>query len=292
MTTALPASVRTRDGLALVTRHWPLPADRASQGVALIVHGLGEHAGRYDHVAAALNAQGWAAVGYDHRGHGRSPGPRGIIQQEDDLLHDLAAVMDATRAAYPGQRLLLLGHSLGGAIAGRFVAAQAQPAESLDAAPWARPVDALALSSPALAIPISPIQKALLYSVGRLTPRVAVGNGLKPEWVCHNPATVAAYIADPLVHDRICGLLTTFILHAGETVLERATRWTTPTLIMWGGEDRCVDPNGSARFARTAPHPLVHGHAWPALSHEIFNEVEQAEVLGVLTDWLGGVFAG
>jgi alpha-beta hydrolase superfamily lysophospholipase len=286
---AFPATVRTRDGLDLVTQHWPLAAGNLHKGVAVIVHGLGEHGQRYAHVAAYLNEQGWAAVSYDHRGHGRSPGKRGVLNQDDDLLHDLAAVVDATRKAYPGQRLLLVGHSLGGAIAGRFVSAQATPKENAD---WARPVDALVLSSPALEVPISAIQKGLLATVGKLTPDVQVGNGLKPDWVCNNPATVAAYIADPLVHDRITGRLTGFILAAGENVLQRAPHWTVPTLIMWGGMDRCVKPSGSVAFATSAPATLVSSQPFPQLSHEIFNEAEQAQVLQVMGDWLGRVFGG
>lgn len=286
---AFPASVRTRDGLDLVTQHWPLAAGQLSHGVAVIVHGLGEHCLRYAHVAAYLNEHGWAAVGYDHRGHGRSPGKRGGLAQGDDFLHDLARVVDATRAAYPGQRLIIVGHSLGGAIAGRFVSALAQPTE---AAPWSRPVDGLVLSSPALDVPISAVQRGLLATIGKLTPDVPVGNGLKPEWVCNNPATVKAYMADPLVHDRITGRLTMFILAAGENVRQRAPKWTVPTLIMWGGQDRCVKPEGSVAFATTAPKALVSSQPFPTLSHEIFNEVEQAEVLQVMGNWLSRVFGG
>ena len=283
---SLPSTVRTRDGLSLHTRHWPVAAGVTPQGVALIVHGLGEHAARYDHVAAALNAIGWAAVSYDHRGHGRSEGARGKLAHDDDLLHDLGTMVDATRAAYPGQRLLMIGHSMGGAVAGRFVAAQAKPAETAEAAAWARPVDALVLSSPALALPMSALQKLLLATVGQLTPDVAVPNGLKPEWVCHNPETVRAYLADPLVHDRITGRLTRWMKAAGETARARAATWTVPTLLMWGGEDRCVDPQGSVAFAAQAPQALLTAHPWPRLSHEIFNEREQAEVLSVMCDWV------
>ncbi len=289
MSTPFPSTVTTRDGLRLVTQHWPLPTGQTPRGVAVIVHGLGEHIGRYAHVAAHLNAQGWAAVGDDHRGHGRSPGKRGVLTHNDDYLHDLAAVVDAARAAYPGLPLLLVGHSLGGAIAGRFVAAQALPPE---AAPWARPVDALVLSSPALAVGMSAVQKALLATFGSLTPDLPVSNGLKAEWVCHNPDTVAAYKTDPLVHDRVSGRLTRFILDAGETVRARAKNWSTPTLIIWGGQDRCVDPAGSQAFADAAPKAWVSAQAFPTLSHEIFNEREQASVLQTVSHWLGRVFAG
>lgn len=292
MLVAFPTTARTRDGLDLVIRHWALAGARPAACVAVIVHGLGEHSGRYEHVAHSLNQQGWAVVGYDHRGHGRSPGKQGALRRSDDLLHDLAAVIDATRTAYPDRPLLLVGHSLGGAIAGRFVAALAKPTEGAGSAPWSRPVTALVLSSPALSIPISPVQKALLATVGQLTPNVAVSNGLKAEWICHNPATVAAYEADPLVHDRVTGRLSAWLLAAGETVRQRAPGWTTPTLIMWGGEDRCVLPQGSADFAAAAPTGLVTSHPWPQLSHEIFNEAEHVQVLGAMSDWLKRVFGG
>jgi alpha-beta hydrolase superfamily lysophospholipase len=284
-----PAMVRTRDGLDLVTHHWPLAAGQPPRGVAVIVHGLGEHGLRYAHVATYLNQQGLAAIGFDHRGHGSSPGKRGGLNADDDFLHDLASVVDAARAAYPALRLLVVGHSLGGVIAGRFVSALATPKET---APWSRPVDALVLSSPALDVPISALQKGLLATVGKLTPDVPVGNGLKPQWVCNNPATVQAYMADPLVHDRITGRLTMFIIAAGENVRARAPQWTVPTLIMWGGQDRCVKPEGSAAFAATAPKALVSSQPFPTLSHEIFNEVEQGDVLKVMGDWLGRVFGG
>lgn len=284
-----PDSVTTRDGLSLAARSWPLATDQPARGVAVLVHGLGEHVGRYAHVATALNAQGWHVFGCDHRGHGRSPGPRGALQADDDFLHDTAAVVDAARAACPGLPLLMVGHSLGGAIAARFVAAQVSPPEG---ARWARPVEALVLSSPALQIPISAVQKGLLATVGKLTPDVAVGNGLKPEWICHNPATVAAYQADPLVHDRVTGRLTRFLLDAGETVLARAPQWSVPTLITWGGEDRCVRPGGSAAFAAAAPAAQVTAVPWPRLSHEVFNEREQDQVLAAVTGWLDGVFKG
>ncbi len=285
----LPTSVRTRDGTELVTRHWPLAPDQTRLGVALIVHGLGEHCERYDHVARYLNGLGWAVVSFDHRGHGRSPGARGRLKYDDDLLFDLACVIDATRAAYPGDRLVLIGHSMGGAVAGRFVAALAKPHEQCR---WSRPVNGLVLSSPALDIPISAFQRTLLATVGRLTPDVAVPNGLKPEWVCNNPATVTDYIADPLVHDRISGRLTRFMLAAGQNVRERAPHWTVPTLIMWGGQDRLVKPQGSAAFAAAAPRTLVNARPFNTLSHEIFNEVERQEVLNVMGDWLQQVFGG
>lgn len=281
--TSLPDTATTRDGLSLALSHWPVEAGQPLQGVACLVHGLGEHAGRYAHVARYLNQLGWAVVAYDHRGHGRSAGPRGGLAQDDDLLHDLATVIDTLRRTYPSERLLVLGHSMGGAVVSRFVSAWAKPTE--DAA-WRRPVDLCVLSSPALDIGLNAVQKGLLNSLGRVTPDLAVGNGLKPEWVSNDPAVVKRYVDDPLVHDRITGRLTRFMLEGGETVHARAASWTVPTLLLYAGSDRCVRPAGSERFSAAAPEDVVATQAYPHMAHEIFNEPDQAVVLKALGDWL------
>lgn len=276
-----PATVKTRDGLNLVTAHWH--TTQPFKGVVCLVHGLGEHARRYAHVARMFNQAGWAVVSYDHRGHGQSPGPRGALHADDDLLHDLAHVIDTTRRAYPQQRLLLLGHSLGGLVVSRFVAALASPPEN---APWQRPVDLCALSSPALDLGMSKLQKGLLASVGRLTPDVAVGNGLKPEWVCSDASVVKDYVDDPLVHDRITGRLTRFMVDSVAMVHRRAPYWTVPTLLQYAGADRCIRPAGSERFAGAVPSSLLTTIVYPGMSHEIFNEPDKARVLGDLQAWL------
>ena len=266
------------DGLALHWREWPCPDARGS---VLIVHGLGEHCGRYAHVAAQLNAWGWRVVAYDQRGHGRSEGARGRIAGDDALLRDLAQVIDGARRAHPGP-FVLLGHSMGGLIAARFVAEGLQPRP----APWHRSIDALVLSSPALDLGMGAAQKALLALLGPLAPNLAVGNGLKPEWLSRDAAVVQAYRDDPRVHDRITPRLAQFIVDAGTLVQQRAAQWTVPTLLLYAGADRCVAPAGSATFAAAVPDGLVTAREWPTLFHEIFNEPERDEVLSVMVDWL------
>jgi len=268
----------TDDGLPLHLRHWP--ASEPARGQVLIVHGLGEHIERYAHVAAALNAAGWDVHGWDHRGHGKSGGKRGDIADYDALLRDTAHVIDAVRR--PDARFVLLGHSMGGAIAARFAA------EALASTPaaWSRPLDGLVLSSPALDAGLSGGQKLALALAENLAPGLAVGNGLKPAWISRDPAVVSAYENDPLVHDRITARLTRFIVDAGERAIADAPRWAVPTLLMWGGADRCVAPRGSEAFAAAAPPEALATRPWPELYHEIFNEPEKAEVLAVLTEWL------
>lgn len=272
-------ALRSSDGLALQGQAWPL-AGRPVHGSVLVVHGLGEHVGRHAALAARLNAWGWQVAGYDLRGHGQSEGPRGGLADADAMLRDLALAIDAVRAAWPGP-LVLLGHSMGGVIAARFVAGALNGAP-----PWQREVDALVLSSPALDPGMNAGQKLLLALLGNLAPRLAVGNGLRPEWISRDPAVVAAYVADPLVHDRVTPRLVRFIVDGGAFVRAVAPRWNLPTLLLWAGNDRCVAPAGSAAFAAAAPPGVLHSQVFPGLAHEIFNEPEKDEVFAALGAWL------
>jgi len=272
-------TLTTPDGLALHLQRWPVMAP--ARGTVLIVHGLGEHMGRYAPMAAQLNGWGWQVVGFDQRGHGRSEGPKGALAASDDLLRDLALVIDAVQAD-PGGPLVLLGHSMGGLVAARFVAEGLSP----QPAAWYRKLDALVLSSPALDPGMNAVQKLLLALLGGLTPDLAVSNGLKPEWISRDQAVVRAYVADPLVHGRITPRLTRFIVDGGTLVLERAPQWKLPTLLLYAGSDRCVAPAGSAAFAASVPKAVVTSREFAGLYHEIFNEPEKADAFDALGAWL------
>jgi alpha-beta hydrolase superfamily lysophospholipase len=270
----------TDDGLPLHLRDWA--CNGTPQGTVLIVHGLGEHIGRYAALAADLNRAGWFVTGYDQRGHGASGGPRGSIPRADSLLVDLARIVDSVREQGRPGPLVLLGHSMGGLVAARFVA------EALMDAPaaWSRGVDALVLSSPALQVDMNAGQKLLLAAAGKFAPTLAVGNGLQPEWISRDADVVRAYEQDPLVHNRVTPRLVRFMLDGGEAVRATAARWRTPTLLLWAGADRCVAPAGSAAFAAAAPRDVVSSQAYPAMYHEVFNEPERAQVVARLTGWL------
>ena len=193
------------------------------------------------------------------------------------LLDDLADLVDATRARMPaGQPLVLLGHSMGGLVASRFVSLKI------------RPVDALVLSSPALDAGLGAVQKLLLATLPRIAPNLRVGNGLDAQYLSHDPAVVAAYLADPLCHDRISARLARFIANGGAATVARAAHWSVPTLLMWAGSDKLVHPAGSRAFAAAAPKAVVHAHCFEPLFHELFNESpELAEpVFDLLQQWL------
>lgn len=245
------------------------------RAVVLIVHGLGEHAGRYAHVAAWLNARGLSVRAHDHHGHGQSSGVRGGAPESLRLVNDLALVVDDTRRTLPGVPLVLLGHSLGGLVAASFVARAV------------RPVDALVLSSPGLDPGLSVFQRGLLAVLSRIAPTVRVGNGLNACDISHDPAVVKAYREDPLSHDRIGSHLARFLADEGATVQAAASQWQMPTLLLYAGADRIVQPEGSRRFAAAAPTAVVSAVVFPTLFHEIFNEVDSAPVFAALEGWLG-----
>lgn len=280
---AIAPPLVTADGLTLYTRDWPAASTAAPQGHVLIVHGLGEHAERYATLAAELNALGWAVSSYDQRGHGQSPGRRGDLPHAHALLEDLGRAVDRARAHSPA-KLVLLGHSLGGVVAARFVAEGLRD----QAAAWFREVDALMLSSPALDPGMSLAQRLMLAVSRPLLPHLQVGNGLKPEWISRDAAVVRAYATDAMVHNRVTATLAGFLVDASAEVHARAAFWRVPTLLLWAGADRCVAPAGSARFAAAAPSSRVVAQVFPELYHEIFNEPERTQVVQALTEWLRG----
>lgn len=273
----LSASQRVLQGNRTTVRDWSLAPNVAMRGLVLLVHGLGEHSGRYEGLAQHLNDWGFAVRGYDQYGHGTSGGARGCLPSDDRLLDDLAAMVDDTRASMgegEGVPLILLGHSLGGLVAARFVSL------------GLRPVQALVLSSPALDAGLNVVQKLLLAVLPHMAPNLCVGNGLNPTRLSHDPAVVAAYRADPLVHDRISGRLGRFIADNGPATLAQAPHWTTPTLLLYAGADQLVNPAGSRAFAAAAPKAVVSAHGFDALYHELFNESKSAPVFAELKKWL------
>jgi alpha-beta hydrolase superfamily lysophospholipase len=267
------------DGDNLAVQDWPLEPGVALRGVVLIVHGLGEHAGRYGHVAHRLNAWGFAVRGYDQCGHGESGGLPGSLPTDTRLLDDLADLIDSTRARMePGTPLIVLGHSMGGLVAGRFVSL------------GLRKVDALVMSSPALNPGMNAFQKFLVAVLPRIAPNLRVGNGLNPAYISHDPAVVDAYNADPLVHDRISARLARFFSTAGPATVAAAPQWKVPTLVLFAGDDRLVRPQGSRDFVAAAPQEWVSAVCFDTLYHEIFNELDAEPVFAALRSWLDARF--
>ena len=272
-------SFTAHDGSNLAVMDWPLPSGAPSRGLVVIVHGLGEHAGRYDHVAERLNSWGFAVRIYDQHGHGESDGKPGALPSDTFLLDNLAELLDTSRRRMdPRLPLVLMGHSLGGLVAARLV--------SLNL----RQVDGLVLSSPALDAGMNAFQKLLVSVLPRLAPDLRVGNGLNAQYLSHDAGVVQAYRDDPMVHDRISARLARFIADAGPAVLASAPQWRVPTLLLFAGADHLVNPEGSRAFAAAAPPGVVSAHCFEGLYHEIFNEVDREAVFERLKGWLDARF--
>ncbi|MFO1198313.1 MAG: GNAT family N-acetyltransferase [Burkholderiaceae bacterium] len=272
-------SIAMPDGSTLHECDWSPPGGGAD-GIYLL-HGLGEHVGRYDALARWWCARGWRVRAHDHVGHGRSSGARGVVARGAQLPEHAAARFDAF-AADLGRTPALLGHSLGGALAAELVVVRGL-----------RP-RRLVLSSPALATGLSGVQRVLLALLERVAPSLAIGNGLDPDALSHDPAVVRAYLSDPLVHDRICARLLRWLVDAGEGAIRGASALAVPTLLMVAGADRLVDPSGSRRFADAAPAGRLTLAWYDAHFHEIFNERagERDRVLADLDAWIAGAAGG
>lgn len=271
------------DGLGLHQQEWRGYGgqDGAPARGVFLLHGLGEHIGRYDALARWFCARGWRVRGHDHAGHGRSGGRRGALASERQLVEH-AQQLIARFADELGEPPLLLGHSMGGALAAQLVVCEGVP------------VRGLVLSSPALDTGIRPLQRGLADLLYRIAPNLTLGNGLDPQYLSHDPAVVRAYVEDPLVHDRISARLVRWLIGAGRQARAQAGTLRAPTLLLVAGADRLVNPEGSREFARRAPASLLALHDYESLYHELFNEHDPGRrtVLGDLERWLQARPAG
>ena len=262
------------DGQRLFLRDWPRAQAR---GAVLLVHGLGEHSGRYQRLAQWFHQRGYAVRGYDQRGHGQTPGQRGALRHTDDLLEDLATVY-LDYAAGLADPPLLLGHSMGGLVAARAV---------LDG----RVVPpALVLSSPALRSREPAWLQQLARQLTRVLPNLPLRSRLAFEQLSHDAQVVASYRDDPLRTGWITPRLADFIFRAGASSIADAARLRVPTLLLVADSDALVDPSGSRDFARAAASTQqLTTRFFSTLYHELFNETEpgRGQVLMQLGDWLG-----
>jgi alpha-beta hydrolase superfamily lysophospholipase len=271
---------KASDGVELFVRDWPLPAGTRRRGAALIVHGLGEHCGRYAHVAAALNAAGIMVRGFDNRGFGQSGGPRAVSPSSTAYLDDTKLVFDAfadeARKAGDSAAPFLIGHSMGGAISARAATGG-----------WIRP-RGLVLSSPALKLPLSLARRLLVRALNLSAPHLTRPHGIPLRYISRDPQVFADVKADPHCHDRTTARLVTFLLDAGVRARRDAAKFDVPTLLLVSGDDKLVDADGAREFAAAMPPEHCTIKIYPALFHEVFNEIEldRRQVLGDLCDWI------
>jgi alpha-beta hydrolase superfamily lysophospholipase len=261
------------DGVGLSAQAWLPPAPRA---LVALVHGIAEHGGRYEAFAARAVAQGIGVVTVDLRGHGRSPGERSYVERFDDYLLDVDALWARTGELAKGMPRFLMGHSMGGAIALRWVAQRGQS------------MAGLILSSAALKIggDVPRLLVALAPLLSRWLPHLR-GTRFNPAVISRDPAAVAAYVNDPLVSHEAPPVRTgAELLAAMEANRAAATGLDLPVYLFHGDADRLTDPAGSREI-----HAVWGGadktlRLWPGSRHETLNDLDRDAVIAELLDWV------
>lgn len=273
-----PHDLRAADGTRIHYQVWSAERPRAA---LLVSHGLGEHGGRYAALARDLSPRGVSVCAVDHRGHGRSGGGRAYVRRFEELVEDLETVRRTVAAThFSGLPLLFLGHSLGGLIALRHLAAH----------PAAFP--GAILSAPLLGVAVkAPRWKvAAAGTLSKILPWLPLSNEIDPAELSHDPAYVLSYREDPLVHDKVTPrLYTELTAHVGHALAE-ADRLPRPLLFVVPTADTVVDETAVLRFAEALPGDVTI-RRYEGFRHEAHNEVDRARVIDDIATWIDGVLA-
>jgi acylglycerol lipase len=264
-----------KGNVQIAYRGW---AAEKPKGVVVIVHGMGEHSGRYNHIIDALSGKKISFFALDLRGHGKSQGERGHIDIFLDYVFDLKIYMNMVREAHNDLPIVMLGHSLGGAIACRY------------ALTYQNDLKGLALSAPSLILEKKPsfITRAASPLLSAIAPKTSTANQIDPSLLSHDEQQVKMYTEDPLVHDRITPRLYSELVRNGEYCLGRAADIRVPLLIVHGGADKIISVHGSEILHERALSEDKNLIVYPDLYHEVMNESprERAKVLSAIASWL------
>ncbi len=255
----------TAAGIGELTRAWAPPGDPKAEVV--MVHGLGEHSGRYERTGSILAERGFSVRAFDLVGFGASGGDRAYVEDWTQFLDQLQTHVE--KAIATGRPVALLGHSMGGTIAIEYALSD-RPAPH-----------ALVLSAPGLAGGKA-WQRILAPRLAAVAPKLRIPNGFTGDQLSSDPAVGEAYFADPLVITKTSARLGAELFAAIDRVNRHLGSLEMPTLVMNGGSDTIVPPQSSLPL-----DPVAERVLYPKLRHELFNEAEGPEVVGEIADWLG-----
>jgi alpha-beta hydrolase superfamily lysophospholipase len=256
----------------LHVRSWEPARPRAD---VAILHGLGDHAGRFERVARGLAPRGFAVHALDLPGHGKSEGPRGHIRSWGEYRESVDALTGRLAGGDGARPLLFLGHSMGALVA-------------LD---WAlvhpERVCALVLSAPPFELAMKPlIFKVWLARIAeKLVPAMTQGNQIPPSLLSRDPEVVRAHRADPLIHHWISARLYMEFVQKQRALARASGALPVPTLVIQGGSDPVASAPAAERWARTAAPGTTTFRLYPGLLHEVLNEPEGPAILEEVGAW-------
>jgi alpha-beta hydrolase superfamily lysophospholipase len=257
----------TRDGLQQLRRRWQPPEPPVA--AVLLIHGIGEHSGRYDHVGRWLADAGYDVVAIDQRGFGQSGGRRAFVDSFDRFLDDVEDQLTQVRTL--GVPVVLFGHSMGGLVCADYATSgRPQP-------------DVLVLSGPALGASVPLLRRLAAPILSRVAPTLPIASKIDGSVLSRDPAVGAAYEADPDNVKVVTARLGAELLARGPQVVARLDRLSVPTLVLHGGDDRLVPTDVSAPLAG---RPGVTREVLQGLRHEILNEPEHPQVLLRIVEWI------
>jgi alpha-beta hydrolase superfamily lysophospholipase len=266
---------RGADGLELHGRSWR--PERGVRAVLAIVHGHGEHSGRYMNIVDFLHPKGYVVYGFDHRGHGRSRGQRGHIHSWDEYRGDVAAFLRWIAGQEPHAPIFLMGHSMGALVVLDYLIHE--PDVIRGAIVSGAPLEPAGVAKPSLVL--------LSRALSRIAPRFPLRLALDVSALSRDAAVVRAYIEDPLVHGRFTARWGTESLDTLARVKGRAAEVHVPILFIHGEADRLNLPHGSSSFFEGVASADKTLHLYPEMYHELHNDIGHEVVIADLEDWLG-----
>jgi acylglycerol lipase len=266
-------SWQTIDGLLLYAQGWEPETEPVA--VVCLVHGLGEHSGRYAHLAAFLNQSGYSVMSFDLRGHGKSGGARGHSPSFEYFMNDIDLLMQAALSQYPGKTRFLYGHSLGGILVLNYaLRRKPQVAGVIATGAGLRTV-----------LEEQTAKVAFAKSVGAVLPRLSLPSGLDATMISHDPEVVRVYQSDPLVHDRATLGMAKNTFQAISWAFDHCSEFDIPLLLMHGTDDQIAYARGSQEFAGLVGCDCTL-KLWDGLYHEIHNEPEKDQVFAFMLKWM------
>lgn len=268
-------SIKAKDELQLYAKCWA--PDSEPKAVVCLIHGLGEHCGRYVHVAKALTEADYAVLAFDLRGHGKSGGKRGHAPSSEAFLEDIDCLFAQAEQRYPAKPRFLYGHSLGGLLV-LFYTLRRKPQ-----------LEGVVSTSPGLHSPLIEQKSKVIFAklMAAILPTMTLPTDLDANLISHDPQVILAYRNDPLVHGKASLAMASSTIKAIEWTREHAAEFPVPLLLIHGTADQITFPSGSQEFAAQASNKCTL-RLYDGLYHETHNEPEKEQVLADIIRWLDG----